>query len=208
MSSDQPIMATRPSESTTPIVRLETATIRLAALVRQITEAHSNVVAALRARRLAGVSGCTHPDGHEIRLRPREAMSIEAARDCPCCGARLWIQVPSVSRLLESIGIEEDAPSAILEAGLGGLERRRVTVLRKAPYPLRSSQVAAILWSDESRTHDVRSLLYRVRRKLRGTGWTIPVPERGQGVRLLQVGESPSHSNRSVLHESVESNAA
>lgn len=141
------------SESTSPIARLETATTRLGTLARQITEAQLNVVAALRARKLAGVSGCTHPDGHEIRLRAREAMSIEAARDCPCCGARLWIQVPSVSRLLESIGVEEETPSAILEAGLGALERRLVSLLRKSPSPLGPSQLAAILWSDESRTH-------------------------------------------------------
>jgi hypothetical protein len=47
-------------------------------------------------------------------------------------------------------------------------------VLHAEPWPLRQSELAALVWSDADRGHDVRSTLYRLRAKLRGSQWSIP----------------------------------
>src|SRR5207244_2388625 len=65
-------------------------------------------------------------------------------------------------------------------------ERQVLAMLYRARYPLRTGQIASLVWSDSSRTHDVRSVLYRLRRKLRGTPWAIPFSTGGQGVRLVR----------------------
>jgi len=51
---------------------------------------------------------------------------------------------------------------------------------------LGKAQHAALVWSEPDRTHDVRSVLYRLRRKLRTSGWLIPFPPKGRGVRLVR----------------------
>jgi hypothetical protein len=72
-----------------------------------------------------------------------------------------------------------------LDVELTRRERQLLNVLHRSPYALRHQQLAALVWSDPDRTHDVRSALYRLRRKLLTSGWAIPVPPKGKGVRLI-----------------------
>ncbi len=128
---------------------------------------------------------CTHPDGHELRLATREALAVAPALDCPCCGARLWIAFPTPGELLEHVTLGETGGVPDLDVDLNRRERQVLAVLCRARYPRRTGQIASLVWSDSSRTHDVRSALYRLRRKLRGTPWAIPVSPGSQGVRLV-----------------------
>jgi hypothetical protein len=138
------------------------------------------------SRRLAsGAPRCTHREGHELALDPAEALATETPRKCPCCCARLWISVPTVGAILDGAASSERSSVPDLRVRLTRRERQVLTVLHRAPYPLRHSQLAALVWSDPDRGHDVRSTLYRLRAKLRGSRWAIPVPPHGDGVRLV-----------------------
>jgi DNA-binding response OmpR family regulator len=72
-----------------------------------------------------------------------------------------------------------------LEIELTRRERQVLNVLHRSPYALRHEQLAALVWSEPDRTHDVRSVLYRLRRKLMNSGWAIPFQLKGKGVRLV-----------------------
>jgi len=134
------------------------------------------------------VKRCNHREGHDFALSAGEALApIEARRECPCCGARLWMSLPSVGAILDAayrLG-RCDVPDLGVE--LTRREQQVLNVLHRAPYPLRHRQIAALVWSDPDRSHDVRSALYRLRAKLRGSGWAIPFPSKGKGVRLVRV---------------------
>jgi hypothetical protein len=173
---------------TTLVERLDEAISRLATVAQQVAEAQSKLELALRTRKTGPIPACNHPDGHEISLRPHEALAVEAFRECPCCGARLWISVPSVGALLETGPFEDDTGAPDLDLVLTRRERQVLNVLRRSRYPLRAEQLAALIWSDPHRTHDVRSALYRLRYKLRNSAWAIPFPQRGRGIRLVSVG--------------------
>lgn len=73
-----------------------------------------------------------------------------------------------------------------LDLELTRRERQLLNVLHAAPWPLRSDQLAALVWSDAHRSHEVRSTLYRLRVKLRGTPWSIPIQSSRQGLRLVR----------------------
>ena len=109
---------------------------------------------------------------------------METQRECPCCGARLWIAMPSVGAMLDAAN---DYACSVpgLDVELTRRERQVLNILHRSRYPLRHGQLAGLVWSDSDRTHDVRSVVYQLRRKLRNTGWTIPFSARGRGIRLV-----------------------
>ena len=178
------------------IERLNEATIRLAPATREAAEVHR---IAIQARGVGGaprsaftrasveaLRRCNHRDGHELSLRAEEALTIETYRECPCCDARLWISVPSVGAILDAAAATGAARVPDLDIELTRREEQVLSVLHRSPYPLRHEQLAALVWSEPDRTHDVRSVLYRLRRKLRTSGWLIPFPPKGRGVRLVR----------------------
>lgn len=185
------------------VERFDAAISRLAIIARQVAEAQSKLELALRTRKFV-IPACTHAEGHEISLRPREALSVEASRECPCCYARLWISVPSVGMLLEIAALNDKTYGPGLDAVLTRRERQVLNVLRSSPYPLRAGQLAALVWSDPHRTHDVRSALHRLRNKLRDSGWAIPFAEKGGGVRLVEV----SNGNRQTTPKPIDDDLA
>jgi hypothetical protein len=134
------------------------------------------------------VKPCNHREGHELALSVAEALApVEPHRECPCCNARLWISIPSVGAILDTVAHSARSSVPDLDVDLTRRERQLLNVLHRAQFPLRHRQLAALVWRDCDRTHDVRSVLYRLRGKLRGSGWTIPIPPNGQGVRLERV---------------------
>ena len=198
---DDSRQGSRPSNAETPAVRgrhTQTATTlfervdgaisRLATAAQQVVKTQSKLELAIRTRKLGPIPACAHADGHEINLRPREALAVETLRECPCCGARLWISVPSVATLLDAAALEGDTGASDLEILLTRRERQVLNVLRSSRNPLRAGQLAARIWSDPDRTHDVRSALYRLRYKLRNSNWAIPFAENGRGIRLVRLG--------------------
>lgn len=121
-----------------------------------------------------------------MRLTTREALApTEAARECPCCGARLWITIPTAGQQLEHVAPDCKALSD-LNTVLARRERQVLGVLHEAARPLDHEQIAALVWADADRTHDVRTVLHRLRHKLRGSAWSIPVTRGGAGVRLVR----------------------
>jgi len=131
--------------------------------------------------------GCKHGEGHDLALSAGEALTpIEAYRECPCCGARLWMSLPSVGAILDAAYRLGHCDVPDLGVDLTRREQQVLNVLHGAPYPLRHGQIAALVWSDPDRGHDVRSTLYRLRAKLRGSGWAIPFPPTGKGVCLVR----------------------
>ncbi len=173
---------------TTLVERLDGAISRMATVAQEVAEAQSKLELALRTRKAGPIPACNHPDGHEISLRPHEALAVETFRECPCCGARLWVSVPPVGVLLESDTVEDGTGVSDLDEVLTRRERQLLNVLRNSRYPLRAGQLAALIWSDPDRTHDVRSALYRLRYKLRNSSWAIPFAENGRGIRLVRLG--------------------
>ena len=178
------------------IERLSETTDRLAAATREAAEVHR---IAIDARGVGGaprsaftrasvetLRRCNHRDGHELSLGADEALAIETYRECPCCDGRLWISLPSVSAILDAAAGTGVARVPDLDVELTRREQQVLNVLHRSPYPLRHEQLAALVWSEPDRTHDVRSVLYRLRRKLRNSGWVIPFPARGRGVRLVR----------------------
>ena len=129
---------------------------------------------------------CTHADGHALRLTVREAFApTQAARECACCHARLWITIPTAGEQLEHIARDRiDIPD--LHTALARRERQVLSVLHQAVRPMDHAQIAALVWADADRTHDVRTVLHRLRHKLRGSPWSIPTTPAGQGVRLVR----------------------
>jgi len=188
------------------VVTLQTS-VELSSLIEALTEAIARLVDATRdaadmhrtATRHAAVgrqstfnrptlqplNRCRHSEGHDLILCAGDALSIETPRECPCCAARLWISIPSVAEILEASASRDGCTVPDLEVELTRRERQILNVLHRSPYALRHQQLAALVWSDPDRTHEVRSTLYRLRRKLVHSGWAIPVPERGKGVRLV-----------------------
>ena len=131
-------------------------------------------------------STCNHPEGHDLALEVNDALLIEARRQCPCCNARLWISVPSVGIILDAVARSGFSSVPDLDVELTRRERQLLNVLHAAPWPLRSDQLAALVWSDAHRRHEVRSTLYRLRVKLRGTPWSIPIQSSRLGLRLVR----------------------
>src|SRR5206468_12167012 len=84
-----------------------------------------------------------------------------------------------------------------LDIELTRREQQVLNVLHRSPYPLRHEQLAALVWSEPDRTHDVRSVLYRLRRKLRTSGWLIPFPPKGRGYALSVTRRSTPRRGRS-----------
>jgi hypothetical protein len=152
---------------------------------------------------------CNHPDGHELKLGPGEGLQIETARECPCCGARLWISLPSVGAILDAAS-SGGCSVPDLQVELTRRERQVLNVLHRSSGALRYRQLAGLVWSDPDRTHDVRSVLYELRRKLRNSGWAIPLPAKGKGVRLVadapqlslpvSAAQKPNESSTTLLH--------
>jgi hypothetical protein len=173
---------------TTLVERLDRAISRMATVAQEVAQVQSKLELALRTRKAGPIPACNHPDGHEISLRPHEALAVETVRECPCCGARLWVSVPPVGVLLESATLEDSTGVSDLDEVLTRRERQLLNVLRNSRYPLRAGQLAALIWSDPDRTHDVRSALYRLRYKLRNSSWAIPFAENGRGIRLVRLG--------------------
>jgi len=190
------------------IERLSEATDRLAAATRQAAEVHRRAIeppsvggspqSALARASVETLRRCNHREGHELSLRAEEALTIETYRECPCCDARLWISVPSVGAILDAAAALGAGRVSDLDIELTRREQQVLYVLHRSPHPLRHEQLAALVWSEPDRTHDVRSVLYRLRRKLRTSGWLIPFPPKGRGVRLvrnateqLQAGANP-----------------
>ena len=100
--------------------------------------------------------------------------------------------------------LEGDTGASDLEILLTRRERQVLHVLRTSRYPLRPRQVAALIWSDPHRTHDVRSALYRLRTKLRGSGWAIPFPEKGGGIRLVRLADETGQSTPKPIDDKLE----
>jgi len=96
---------------------------------------------------------------------------------------RLRLRGPLTGARSVSSNAASDIPN--LDVDLTRRERQLLNVLYRSHDALRHRQLAALVWSDPARTHDVRTGLYRLRRTLRDSGWTIPVPPNGQGVRLV-----------------------
>jgi hypothetical protein len=188
----------------TLVERLDGAISRLATVARQVADSQSKLELAIRTRKVGPIPACAHTDGHEINLRPREALAVETLRECPCCGARLWISVPSVGMLLDAAALEDDTGASDLEILLTRRERQMLNVLRSSRYPLRAGQLAAFIWSDPHRTHDVRSALYRLRTKLRGSSWAIPFPEKGGGIRLVRLGNETRQTTPKLIDDQVD----
>ena len=126
---------------------------------------------------------CCHSEGHELSLSADDALAFETTRECPCCSARLWISVPSVSAILDSAALRGRSTVPYLNVELTRRERQVLNALHRSPYALRHAQLAALVWSEPDRTNDVRSALYRLRRKLRDSGWVIPFSNGGRGIR-------------------------
>lgn len=138
-----------------------------------------------RSRRGAeGHSLCDHPEGHELKLVAEEGLCVETYRECPCCNARLWITLPSVAEIIDS-ATDSGCNVPDLDVELTRRERQVLNVLYRSRRALRHRQLAGLVWSDPDRTHDVRTVLYRLRRKLRNSGWDIPVPTGGKGICLV-----------------------
>jgi DNA-binding winged helix-turn-helix (wHTH) protein len=138
-----------------------------------------------RGRPMEGLNLCNHSEGHELSLRPDEALAIETFRECPCCAARRWIGIPSVGEILEAATLKGSVSVPDLNVELTRRERQMLNVLHRSQCALRYEQLAALVWSEPDRTHDVRTVLYRLRRKLQNSGWSIPFPPKGKGVRLV-----------------------
>jgi hypothetical protein len=134
---------------------------------------------------VGGLNRCNHSEGHELSLSADDALAIETSRECPCCAARLWISIPSVGEILEAATLKGSVSVPDLDVELTRRERQVLNVLHRSQYALRHEQLAALVWSEPDRTHDVRSVLYRLRRKLLNSGWAIPFPPKGKGVRLV-----------------------
>ena len=149
--------ATHSQTGTTLGVRLDGAISRFATVAQQVVETQSKLELAVRTRKVGPIPACAHTDGHEISLRPREALAVETLRECPCCGARLWISVPSVGTLLAAAALEGDGGASDLEILLTRRERQVLNVLRTSRYPLQARQVAALI----SRTRSARRALTR-----------------------------------------------
>jgi hypothetical protein len=194
------------------IERLSEATDRLAAATRQAAEVHRSATeprsvgggtqSALARASVETLRRCNHRDGHELRLGAEEALTIETYRECPCCAARLWISVPSVGAILDAAAASGAGRVPDLDIELTRREQQVLNVLHRSPYPLRHEQLAALVWSEPARTHDVRSVLYQLRRKLRASGWLIPFPPKGRGVRLVRdATEHPQAGTKSDGYE-------
>ena len=95
-------------------------------------------------------------------------------------------QCPAGRAILDTVAGNAASDVPNLDVDLTRRERQLLNVLYRSQYALRHRQLAALVWSDPDRTHDVRTGLNRLRRKLRDSGWTIPVPPNGQGVRLVR----------------------
>lgn len=204
-NAEAPAVRGRHTQTAATLVeRVDVAISRLATAAQQVVKTQSKLELAIRTRKLGPIPACAHADGHEINLRPREALAVETLRECPCCGARLWISVPSVGTLLDAAALEGDTGASDLEILLTRRERQVLNVLRTSRYPLRARQVAALIWSDPHRTHDVRSALYRLRTKLRGSGWAIPFPEKGGGIRLVRLGDETRQSTPKPIDDKLE----
>ena len=196
------------------IERLNEAIDRLAAATQHVAEMHE---VAIKARTVGSAASafarpsvqtlrrCTHSEGHELSLSADDALAIETSRECPCCAARLWISVPSVGVILDTTAHKDAANVLDLDLDLTRREQQVLNVLHRSCYALRHEQLAALVWSEPDRTHDVSSVLYRLRRKLRASGWVIPFPPRGQGVRLVrdatQHREAGTESDGQELYE-------
>ena len=178
------------------IERLSEANDRLAAATREPAEVHRIAIeaqavggaprSAFTRASVEALRRCNHRDGHELSLRAEEALTIETYRECPCCDARLWISVPSAGAILDAAAALGAGRVPDLDIELTRREQQVLNVLHRSQSPLRHEQLAALVWSEPDRTHDVRSVLYRLRRKLRTSGWLIPFPPKGRGVRLVR----------------------
>jgi DNA-binding winged helix-turn-helix (wHTH) protein len=125
----------------------------------------------------------------------------------------LWIGFPSVGAILDAATLDRVSNLPDLEVELTRRERQVLSVLHRSSYALRHGQLAALVWSDPDRTHDVRSALYRLRRKLRNSGWAIPFPVKGNGVRLVpdptsnrqpkSAGQQPDQGSEAILHKAA-----
>jgi hypothetical protein len=194
------------------IERLSETTDRLAAATREAAEVHRIAIdapgvggaprSAFTRASVETLRRCNHRDGHELSLGADEALAIETYRECPCCEARLWISVPSVGAILDAAAASGAARVPDLDIELTRREQQVLNVLHRSQYPLRHEQLAALVWSEPDRTHDVRSVLYRLRRKLRTSGWLIPFPPKGRGVRLVRdATEHPQEGTKSDGYE-------
>jgi hypothetical protein len=189
--------------------------IRLEAAARQAAEVHPMAIAARAVNgpqpaftrpSVVTLKRCNHSEGHELRLSADDALAIETCRDCPCCAARLWISIPSVGAILDAAALRGGTTVPDLEVELTRRERQVLNVLHRFPYALRHEQLAALVWSEPDRTHDVRSVLYRLRRKLRNSGWAIPFPPKGHGVRLVR--DTTQHRQAGTGSDGQEPNEA
>jgi len=183
--------------------RLSEATIRLEAATRQAAEVQRTAIearavdagpqSAFTRRSIEAPRRCNHRDGHELSLGADEALAIETCRECPCCAARLWISVLSVGAIVDAASATGAVRVPNLDVELTRREQQVLNVLHRSTYALRHGQLAALVWSEPDRTHDVRSVLYRLRRELQTSGWVIPFPPRGQGVRLVRDAREHPH---------------
>jgi DNA-binding winged helix-turn-helix (wHTH) protein len=175
-------------ECTRLIDGLTEAIIRLATTTQEAAEVHRRPTGGRvngSRQSTSTLNRCNHSEGHELSLNADETLAIETFRECPCCAARLWISIPSVGETLEAAALRGSASVPGLDIELTRRERQVLNVLHRSPYALRHEQLAALVWSEPDRTHDVRSVLYRLRRKLMNSGWAIPFQLKGKGVRLV-----------------------
>jgi len=97
------------------IGRLIEAINRLTDVMQQSSEVHGTTIegqilggrcSVITQTPVEEVRRCNHRDGHELSLSAGEALAIEACRECPCCGARLWIGFPSVGAILDAATLD------------------------------------------------------------------------------------------------------
>src|ERR1700716_2697683 len=93
------------------------------------------------------VKRCAHREGHDLALTAVEALApIEGRRECPCCSARLWISVPSVGAILDTVAHSARSGVPDLDVDLTRRERQllNVAAARTVPAPTRPTRRAGV----------------------------------------------------------------
>src|ERR1700716_3465756 len=86
-------------------------------------------------RRADTVKRSAHREGHDLALTAVEALApIEARRECPCCSARLWISVPSIGAILDTVAHSARSGVPDLGVDLTRRERQLLNVLTAHSY--------------------------------------------------------------------------
>ena len=74
---------------------------RAAVVAHQVVGEQPQLQLGVHSRHAGSVPACTHPDGHEVKLRSPEALVVGVVEECSCCGIvsdklRRGLDLPSI----------------------------------------------------------------------------------------------------------------